>query len=47
MFVVDVLYNEGKVAEAQRLLDLSTKFGKRSLARRSVLFLVTGNTPAG
>ncbi len=44
-FVVDVLFREGKEDEAKRLLDLSTKFGKRSLVRRSVLFLITGNTP--
>jgi hypothetical protein len=45
MFVVDVLFKEGNDAEAKRLLDLSHKFGKRSLVRRSVLFLVTGNKP--
>ena len=44
-FVVDVLFREGREAEAKRLLDLSKKFGKRSLVRRSLLFLVTGNTP--
>jgi hypothetical protein len=45
MFVVDVLFKEGKDEEAKRLLDLSHKFGKRSLVRKSVLFLVTGNKP--
>jgi hypothetical protein len=45
MFVVDVLFKEGKPDEAKRLLDLSHKFGKKSLTKRSVLFLVTGNNP--
>lgn len=45
-FVVDVLFREGREAEAKRLLDLSNKFGKRSLVRRSLLFLITGNTPS-
>lgn len=45
MFVVDVLFREGKDDDAKRLLDLSHKFGKQSLVRRSVLFLVTGNKP--
>lgn len=44
-FVVDVLFREGRDDEANRLLDLSNKFGKRSLTRRSCLFLVTGNQP--
>lgn len=46
MFVVDMLYREGKTEEWKRLLDLSSKFGKRSLTKQSVLFLVTGNRPA-
>ncbi len=45
MFVVDVLFKEGKPDEAKRLLDLSHKFGRRSLTRKSVLFLITGNNP--
>lgn len=45
-FVVDVLFKEGRDIEAKRLPDLSKKFGKRSLARRHLLFLVTGNRPA-
>ena len=45
LFVVDVLYREGRDDEAGRLLDLSQKFGKRSLTRRSCLFMVTGNKP--
>jgi hypothetical protein len=44
-FVVDLLFREGRDDEANRLLDLSHKFGKRSLARRSCLFLITGNKP--
>ena len=44
-FVVDVLFKEGKIDEAKRLLDLSSKFGKRGLVRKSVLFLISGNTP--
>jgi len=44
-FVVDVLFREDRDEEALRLLDLSQKFGKRSLARRTCLFLVTGNQP--
>lgn len=44
-FVVDLLYREGREAEAERLLDLSNKFGKRSLVRRSCLFLITGSQP--
>lgn len=44
-FVVDVLFKEGRIEEAKRLLDLSKKFGKRSLTKRSLLFLVTGNRP--
>lgn len=44
-FVVDILFREGKDDEAYRLLDLSHKFGKRSLVKKSVLFLVTGNKP--
>ena len=44
-FVVDVLFKEGRDDEAKRLLDLAHKFGKRSLKRRSCLFLVTGNCP--
>jgi hypothetical protein len=46
-FVVDVLFKEGKGDEAKRLLDLSHKFGRRSLTRRSCLFLITGNRPRG
>lgn len=46
LFVVDMLFREGRTDEWQRLLDLSSKFGKRSLTKRSVLFLVTGNRPA-
>jgi Cap4 SAVED domain len=45
-FVVDILFREGRDEEAYRLRDLSQKFGKRSLTRRSCLFLVTGNSPA-
>jgi hypothetical protein len=45
-FVVDVLFKEGKADEAKRLLDLSKKFGGKSLTKRSLLFLVTGNKPA-
>ena len=45
MFVVDILFREGKDKEAYRLLDLSHKFGRRSLVRKSVLFLITGNQP--
>jgi hypothetical protein len=45
MFVVDVLFKEGKADEAKRLLDLSHKFGKQSLTRKSCLFLITGNRP--
>ena len=45
-FVVDVLFKEGRIDEAKRLLDLSKKFGGRSLTKRSLLFLVTGNKPA-
>jgi hypothetical protein len=45
LFVVDMLFREGRTDEMYRLLDLSTKFGKRSLTRKSVLFLVTGNKP--
>jgi hypothetical protein len=45
MFVVDVLFKEGKADEAKRLLDLSHKFGRRSLQRKSCLFLITGNQP--
>ncbi len=41
MFVVDVLFKEGKADEAKRLLDLSHRFGKRSLRRKSCLFLIT------
>lgn len=44
-FVVEMLYREGRDDEAKRLLDLSQKFGKRNLKRRSCLFLVTGNDP--
>jgi hypothetical protein len=44
-FVVDILFREGRDEEANRLLDLSQKFGRRSLARRTCLFLVTGNQP--
>ena len=42
-FVIDVLFKEGRDGDAKRLLDLSHKFGKRSLTKRSVLFLITGN----
>lgn len=45
MFVVDVLFKEGRDAEAKQLLDLSHKFGRRSLTRKSCLFLITGNKP--
>jgi hypothetical protein len=45
MFVIDVLFKEGKADEAKRLLDLSHKFGNRSLRRKSCLFLITGNRP--
>ena len=44
-FVVDVLFKEGRADEAKRLLDLSHKFGRRNLTRRSCIFLVTGNAP--
>ena len=45
-FVVEILYREGKDAEAEKLLDLSQKFGKRSLVRKSCLFLITEKVPA-
>lgn len=44
-FVVDMLFQEGRDDKANRLLDLSRKFGKHRLSRRSCLFLVTGNKP--
>jgi hypothetical protein len=45
-FVVEILYREGKETEAEKLLDLSQKFGKRSLVRRSCLFLITEKVPS-
>ena len=44
-FVVEILYKEGRDQEAEKLLDLSQKFGKRSLVRKSCLFLVTEKVP--
>lgn len=44
-FVVEILYQEGRDAEAEKLLDLSHKFGKRSLVRKSCLFLITEKVP--
>jgi Cap4 SAVED domain len=44
-FVIDILFREGREDDAFRLLDLSHKFGKRSLTKRSCLFLITGNEP--
>lgn len=44
-FVVEILYREGRDHEAEKLLDLSQKFGKRSLVRKSCLFLVTEKVP--
>ena len=40
-----VAMKEGKTVEAKRLLDLSHKFGTRSLVKKSVIFLVTGDKP--
>jgi hypothetical protein len=45
MFVVDVLYREGKVQLAERILDFLNKCGPRRYCKRSCLFLVTGNQP--
>lgn len=44
-FVVEILYREKRTTEAELLLDLSQKFGKRSLVRKSCLFLITGKEP--
>lgn len=44
-FVVDILYGEKRDAEAEKVLDLLNKFGKKSLLKRSCLFLVTAKKP--